>query len=79
MGVLAKVVGAHDPAQARKVYDLKGALGAGEQEKEEREKSLREISYNRRDSKSQSAEGRATETEETDSAPWRVDFDLRGI
>lgn len=76
LALLAKVVGIHEPAQARKVHDIRGALRAGEQEKEERERSLREISYNRRDSKSQSAEGRANETEETDSAPWRVDFDL---
>lgn len=51
LALLAKVVGIREPAQARKVHDIRGAFRAGEQEKEERERSLREISYNRRDSK----------------------------
>lgn len=74
--LLAKVVGIHEPAWERKVYNIKGALRAWGQEKEERERSLREISCNRRDSKNQFAEGRATERKQTQLlGEWTLTFE----
>lgn len=77
LALLAKVVGIHEPAQERKVHNIRRAFRAGEQEKEERERSLREISYNRRDSKSQSAEGRANEREKQTQllGEWTLTFE----